>query len=64
MIGGPYWIIHEVPQCQGAENMRQVEIYNCFITVRITFTSILYPQCIHMIYIIYTSYSLHITGIN
>ena len=33
-----------------------------FITARITFTSILYPQCTHMIFIIYTScHSLHIT---
>ena len=28
--------------------------FSCFITVTITFTSILYPQSIHMIYIINT----------
>ena len=27
----------------------------CFITARITFTGILYPQCVHMLKIIYTS---------
>ena len=33
-------------------------IWNClsyFTTARITFTCIIYPQCTHMIYIIYTS---------
>ena len=33
-----------------------------FTTVKISFTSILYPQFTHMIFIIYTSYSLHIHG--
>ena len=38
--------------------------FSCFITVRITFTSVLHPQCIllyiHMICIICASHSLHI----
>ena len=28
----------------------------CFVSARLTFTSILYPQCIRKIYIIYTSH--------
>ena len=31
--------------------------FSCFIIARITFTSILYPQCTYMIYIICTSHS-------
>ena len=31
--------------------------FSCFITASIAFTCILYPQCIHMIYIIYTKSS-------
>ena len=46
----------------GSSGIRALEFFlgficNClsyFITARITFTSILYPQCSHMLFIIYT----------
>ena len=42
----------------GASDFLLAFICNClsyFITARITYTCILYPQCKHMIFILYTS---------